>query len=97
VKEADAASLVLSVTEERVGPSLYHLTATVRQGKTAQDLEELMNREVSRLQTDPVTQGELLRARNTALRAMAAQRESTLLLASRLAEGAASYNDPQRR
>jgi predicted Zn-dependent peptidase len=96
VKETQVAELVLSVMEARVGPSLYHLTATVRQGKTAEDLEKLVNQEIGRLQSEPVLESELRRARNAALRSMAVQRESSVQLASHLAEWTASYNDPER-
>jgi predicted Zn-dependent peptidase len=96
VRDLNVATLVLSVMEPRVGPTLYHLTATVRQGKTPEELEEMMSKEIERLQSDEPSEAELERARNAALRILTARRESTMLMASHLAEAAVIYNDPRR-
>ncbi|MEK7409458.1 MAG: pitrilysin family protein [Acidobacteriota bacterium] len=94
VKEKEAAVSVYGYVDERRGPSLYRITATPRPGKTPEEVESLISEEIVRLQSEPVTEKEILKARNMARRSAVQMRESSLFLAFRMADWAVYYNDP---
>jgi len=94
VKEAEVATSVAGYVDERRGPSLYRITATVRPGKTPQQVDKLLGEEIARLSSEPVTAGELDRARNAQRREAVQSRESSLYRAIYLGEFSVGFNDP---
>jgi predicted Zn-dependent peptidase len=96
VKDKEIVLQVASFTEDRAGPSTFRVVAFVRPGRTAQEIEGFISEEIARLNTEPVTDKELERARSSIKRQIPPSRESMLNIAATLAEGAALFNDPNR-
>jgi predicted Zn-dependent peptidase len=96
VKEKEVATSVFSFAEQRAGPGLYHIIATIRPGKTPEEVEGLISEEISRLHAAPVSADELQRARAAARRIAVSSREGSLQRAIRLADDAVLHNDPGR-
>ena len=96
VKEKELALQTMGGMDSRAGPSLYYLIAMVRPGKTFDEVEGLIDEEVSRIISSPVTAEELERARASARRQAVGGRESSMHRAMQLADGAVLYNDPNR-
>jgi predicted Zn-dependent peptidase len=95
VVEKEVASQVSCSTDRRAGPGMLHISATVRPGKTAEEVESLISEEIAKLHSEPVTAKELGRVR-IALRRSAENRLTALSRAQALADAAAVYNDPNR-
>ncbi len=96
VKEKELAAQVGGYVDARRGPSTLNIIAMVRPGKDPKEVEAIIDEEVARLHSEPVTANELLRARNTALRNATQARESSLSRAITLAGDAAIFKDPNR-
>jgi predicted Zn-dependent peptidase len=96
VKETESAQQVSGSVDDRIGPGLYYLTAMVRPGKSAGEVEKLLNEEIAKLQAEAVTEAELQRARTSARRAAVSTRTSALARAQRLADDAVIFDDPGR-
>lgn len=94
VKEKEAAVSAGGYVNDRRGPSFFRIIATPRPGKTPEEVEALIGEEIARLQSELVTEKELLRARNMARRSAVQMRESSLYLAFQVADYAVYYNDP---
>jgi zinc protease len=95
VEDKEVALNVSAGAERRGGPGIFRVTATLRQGKTPQEAEGLIEEEIAKLYSQPVTDKELQRAR-IALRRGAENRITALSRAQALADAAAVYNDPNR-
>jgi predicted Zn-dependent peptidase len=95
VQDKEVALNVSAGAERRGGPGIFHVTATIRQGKTPQEVEGLIEEEISKLYSQPVSDKELQRAR-IAIRRSAENRLTALSRAQALADAAAVYNDPNR-
>jgi zinc protease len=95
VKQKEVATSIFGYNDTRVGTGLYQLIATVRPGKSAEEVESLISEEIARLHSDPVTEAELLKARSNARLSAASQRESSLYRAVFLADYAVLYNGPE--
>jgi zinc protease len=95
VDEKELALQVSANTDRRAGPSMLHISATVRQGKKPEDVESLISEEISKLHSEPVTAKELQRVRIN-LRRGAESRLTVLSRAQTLADDAVLYNDPNR-
>ena len=95
VVEKEVASQVSCSTDRRAGPGMFHISATVRPGKTPEEVEALISEEIAKLHSEPVTAKELGRVR-IALRRNAENRLTALSRAQALADAAAVYNDPNR-
>lgn len=95
VEEKEIALNVSAGAERRGGPGIFRVTATIRRGKTPQEAEGLIEEEIAKLYSQPVTDKELQRAR-IALRRGAENRITALSRAQALADAAAVYNDPNR-
>ena len=94
----DKKELVVQVsasTDRRAGPSMFHISATLRPGKKPEEVEGLISEEIAKLHAEPVTAKELQRVRIGVERA-AESRLSVLNRAQTLADDAALYNDPNR-
>jgi len=95
VEEKEIASQVSCSTDRRAGPGMFHISATLRPGKTPQEAEGLIAEEIARLHAEPVTDQELARVR-IGLRRSAENRFTALSRAQALADAAAVYDDPNR-
>jgi zinc protease len=93
VVEKEAATNVSVFAERRAGPGMFHITATVRPGHTAEEVEGLIGEEVAKLHAEPVTPQELKRAQ-MGVRLGAENRLTALSRAQALADAAAVYGDP---
>jgi predicted Zn-dependent peptidase len=96
VKEREAAVQVGSYIDPRIGPSQIQVTAFVKPGQTPETVEGLIAEEISKVLSEPVTQGELDRARTGIRRNAVQSRQSALGRAIRLADDAVLFNDPGR-
>ncbi len=95
VQEKEIAVQVSASAERRAGPGLFHISATLRPGKTPEEAESLISEEIARLHGEPVTPKELQRVRMALLRG-AEGRVTALSRAQALADAAAVYDDPNR-
>ena len=82
-------------TDRRAGPGMFRVSATLRPGKTPQEVEGLISEEIAKLHAEPVTAKELQRVR-ISLRRSVELRLTALSRAQALADDAAVYNDPNR-
>jgi zinc protease len=96
VKEKEVASSVGCGLDSRAGPSKLDITAMVRPGKTAEEVEGLITEEIAKAVSEAVTDKELARARAMYRRGAVSGRDRALSTASSLADNAALYNDPDR-
>jgi zinc protease len=96
VKEKQSVVQVEGYRDSRVGPSFYEISAILRPGKTVEEVQAVIDEEVAKLQNEPVSADELLKARNTARRNAINERETTLYRAVELADDATLFNDPDR-
>jgi len=96
VKDKEVASNIFCFQDGRAGPSKFEIVATVRPGKTPEEVDGLISEEIARLISEPVTDRELLRARTAIRRSVLIPRESVLSIAIALADSTALYNDPGR-
>jgi zinc protease len=74
---------------------LFFFFAVANAGKAPDDLERALVEQVTRLQTEPVTDAELVKARNQALTAYVFGNLSTEQKASALGEADLLYGDPE--
>jgi len=95
VEEKEIATQVSCSTDRRAGPGMFHISATLRAGKTPQEAEGLIAEEIAKLHAEPVTDEELQRVR-ISLRRSAENRITALSRAQALADAAAVYDDPNR-
>jgi predicted Zn-dependent peptidase len=95
VLDKEAAVQVSCATDRRAGPGFFHISATLRPGKTAAEVEGLISEEIAKLDAEPVTAKELQRVR-ISLRRSAELRLTALSRAQALADDAAVYDDPNR-
>jgi len=95
VQDKEMALQVFASTDRRAGPGMFHISATLRPGKTPEEVEGLIFEEISKLHAEPVTAKEVQRVRMS-LRRAAESRVSVLSRAQELADAAALYNDPNR-
>ena len=94
VKEKEVAVSVYAYFGQRRGSGEFQITATPRPGKTLEEVEALIAEEIAKLQADPPSEKEILKARASARRSAIQIRESSLYLAVRMGEYATFYNDP---
>src|SRR5215831_5391400 len=95
VQEKELVAQVSASAERRVGPGMFHISATLRPGTKPEEVEGLIGEEIARLHSEPVTAKELGRVRVNQLRA-AENRLTALSRAQALADAAAVYDDPNR-
>ena len=95
VQEKELVTNVSCNTDRRVGPGMFHISATLRPGKTPQEVEGLIGEEVARLHAEPVTDKELARVR-ISVRRGAESRLTALSRAQALADAAAVFDDPAK-
>jgi predicted Zn-dependent peptidase len=95
VQEKELVTNVSCNTDRRVGPGMFHISATLRPGKTTQEVEDLIAEEIVRLHAEPVTDKELARVR-IGVRRGAESRLTALSRAQALADAAAVFDDPNK-
>jgi predicted Zn-dependent peptidase len=95
VQEKELVAQVSAGAERRAGPGMFHISATLRPGTKAEEVEGLIGEEIARLHSEPVTAKELGRVRMNQLRA-AENRLTALSRAQALADAAAVFDDPNR-
>ena len=95
VDEKQIALNVGAGVDRRGGPGIFRITVTLRPGHTPQEAEGLIEEEIAKLYSQPVSDKELQRVR-IALRRGAESRITALSRAQALADSAAVYNDPNR-
>lgn len=95
VQEKELVTNISCNTDRRVGPGTFHISATLRPGKTAQEVEGLISEEIARLHAEPVSAKELARVKINVLRS-AESRLTALSRAQALADAAAVFDDPNK-
>jgi predicted Zn-dependent peptidase len=95
VQEKELVTNVSCNTDRRVGPGTFHISATLRPGKTVEEVEGLIGEEIARLHSEPVTAKELGRVRIN-LRRSAESRITVLSRAQALADAAAVFDNPDK-
>ncbi len=96
VKEKEVAVGVSGAPDQRIGPGLFRFVATIPAGKPPEDALKVLDEEIARMQAEPVTEKELLRARTVARRSQISPLTSVLSRAISLADDAVLFNDPGR-
>ncbi len=95
VQEKELVTNISCSTDRRVGPGTFHISATLRPGKTVEEVEGLIGEEIARLHSEPVTAKELGRVRIN-LRRSAESRITVLSRAQALADAAAVFDNPDK-
>ena len=95
VQEKELVTNVSCNTDRRVGPGTFHISATLRPGKTPEEVEGLIGEEIARLLSEPVTAKELARVKINVRRG-AESRLTALSRAQALADAAAVFDDPDK-
>lgn len=95
VQEKELVTNVSCNTDRRVGSGTFHISATLRPGKTPEEVEGLIGEEIARLHSEPVTAKELARVR-ISVRRGAESRLTALSRAQALADAAAVFDDPNK-
>jgi len=96
VKEKEVVTSISCFAQGRAGPSTFSISAMVRPGKTAEEVDGLISEEIAKVLAEPVTAKELERARIGMRRAAVSPRGSVLSIAISLADDAAVFNEPNR-
>jgi predicted Zn-dependent peptidase len=94
VKDKRLVQGVSADAEERRGPSLFWISATLNPDKDPKEVEKLIYANLERLKKEPVTDIELEKVRMLVRRAGVEQLQSTQGRATNLGESAVFYNDP---
>src|ERR1035441_2829200 len=95
VQEKELVTNVSCNTDRRVGPGTFHISATLRPGKTPEEVEGLIGEEIARLLSEPVTAKELARVKINVRRG-AESRLTALSRAQALADAAAVFDNPDK-
>jgi predicted Zn-dependent peptidase len=94
VRERGLATSVGGMMDEMLGPGAFYITALVRPGKKAEEVESAIYEEVERLTREPVADRELQKAKLALLREFINAIQPAYWRAVMLGVYAASYNDP---
>lgn len=95
IKEKQVAiQLFPAGVDARRGTGYYAVGAVVTPGKKLEDVEAIINEEIARLQSEPIADWELEKAKNRARRQAIQSLQSSLGVARSLAENAVAFNDP---
>lgn len=93
VKESEVAASTSASADQRPGPSLFNINATVRPGKELPAVEKMVYDEVAKLQTTPVEDWEMDKVHMILRRSQVAGAQSTLNRAANLADTYVEYGD----
>jgi zinc protease len=94
VKEKELVTGVFGFPNAMRGGGDYQITATLAPGKKLEDVEAAINEEIARLQREPIADWELAKAKNSSRRNSIQALQNSLGTATRLAQFAVFYNDP---
>ncbi|HXI89825.1 MAG TPA: pitrilysin family protein [Blastocatellia bacterium] len=94
VKEKELVTGVFGFPNTMRGGGDYQITATVAPGKKLEDVEAAINDEIVRIQREPIADWELTKAKNSSRRSSIQALQNSLGTATRLAQFAVFYNDP---
>jgi predicted Zn-dependent peptidase len=95
VREKELVTSVSGFVDEKRGPGGFYITATLRPGKSVEDVEAIIAEEIERVQREPIADWELTKAKKTVRRAFIAAIAGSLSRAILLGQYAVYYNDPQ--
>ena len=96
VRQKQLSSGVSGFASLSRGPGLFQFGGTPLPGKTPAELEAAIEEEITKIQTAPVADWELQKARNSARANFIGGLGSTLNRAIQLSEDALAFNDPGR-
>ncbi len=94
VKEKQLALNASSFAQSRRGPGAFRISANIAPGRSVAEAEEVIYAEIARLQSEPIADWELEKAKQFAKRNAIGQRQSSLGLAITLVEDVTAWNDP---
>lgn len=94
VKDKRIVQGVSADAEEKRGPSLFWISATLNPDKDPKEVEKLLYADLERLKKEPVSDLELEKVRMLVRRAGVEQLQSTQGRATNLGESTVFYNDP---
>ena len=96
VRQKQLSSGVSAGAVQSRGPGLFRFTGIPLPGKSVADLEAAIEAEIVRIQTQPIEDWEMQKARNSARSAFIGGLSSSLNRAIQLSEDALAFNDPGR-
>jgi predicted Zn-dependent peptidase len=94
VRERQLALSASSFSNSRRGPGAFTINVTIAPDKKPEEVEAVIQEEITRLQQEPIAEWELEKVRQFARRSAISSRQSSLGLAINLVEAAVAYNDP---
>ncbi|HZS46935.1 MAG TPA: pitrilysin family protein [Blastocatellia bacterium] len=94
VKRDQVATGAFGFAEDKRGPGLFQLSVSPRPGKDLGEIEKTLYAELDRFKKEPVTDSELQKAKNFAIRSHISSMSSSLGIAVNLADDAVNFNDP---
>jgi len=94
VKDKQLVTNVGGFMDEKRGPGALYISATLRQGVKAADVETAIYDEIERLKKDGIADWELQKAKNTTRRNFINNMQSSLSRAINMSVWAVYYNDP---
>ena len=94
VQTKELATQIGAFTDRRAGTGAFQISATIRPGKSPDEVEGLIEEEISKMYSAPVTEKELTRVRSALRRNAIGRLGSALGRAEMLADDVALYNDP---
>jgi zinc protease len=94
LREKEMVNAINSNAQENRGVGGFYVTATLRPGIKAEDVEAAVYEEIARLQKEPIADWELQKARNGARRNFINGLQSSLARANSIGQYAVYYGDP---
>lgn len=94
VKESEIAGEAYSFMSERRGMGAFQISATLRSGKTTEEAEAAIYKELERLRNEPISDEELQKAKNTLAFNFNAELQRSLVRGLNLGQYEILYNDP---
>ncbi|CAN5652435.1 pitrilysin family protein [soil metagenome] len=96
VRQKQLSSGVSAGAQQSRGPGLFRFTGTPLPGKTVPELEAAIDAEIAKVQSEPIADWELQKARNSARAGFIGGLGSTLNRAIQLSENAIAFDNPGR-
>ena len=96
VRQKQLSSGVGAGAQQSRGPGLFRFSGTPLPGRTPAELEAAIEEEIAKIQSAPIADWELQKARNSARSAFIGGLGSTLNRAIQLSENAVAFDDPGR-
>jgi zinc protease len=94
VRQQQVAVQTYSGMQQGKGPGLFYLEAMVAPGKNPADVEKALYSEIEKVQTGPIQEWELEKARNAARRTLVSNLRSSLQRAILLSRYSVYFDDP---